>query len=99
MSVSSAALEVGNRCAVQGHLDPAGFATKDVTDLTYGGHGYRELLAPAESKPIIIRSDRSQGWYDFSIQMAESGPFFYRYAGRVETGKLSISDPAMAGHA
>ncbi len=35
----------------------------------------------------------SGNWYDFSV---ESGGNSFRFAGRVETGKNSVSDPAMA---
>lgn len=35
----------------------------------------------------------SGNWYDFSIQSGNG--FLHRFAGRVETGKHSISDPAM----
>lgn len=37
--------------------------------------------------------NRSGNWYDFSIK-SEAG-YYYRFAGRVETGKHGISDPAM----
>lgn len=38
--------------------------------------------------------DRSGNWYDFSVQ-TDNG-FFHRFAGRLETGNDTISDPAMA---
>jgi phospholipase C len=39
---------------------------------------------------------KSFGWYDSSI-IIKGNPFFeYRYAGRVETGREGVSDPAMA---
>ncbi len=37
----------------------------------------------------------SGGWYDFSVTLAGDGGSLRRFAGRVETGKPSISDPAM----
>ncbi|WP_317204510.1 phosphocholine-specific phospholipase C [Janthinobacterium sp.] len=36
-------------------------------------------------------------WYDFSVQVQELPGYARRFAGRVETGKDSISDPAMGG--
>jgi phospholipase C len=36
---------------------------------------------------------KSGNWYDFSVQSGNG--YLHRFAGRVETGKPSISDPAM----
>lgn len=36
-------------------------------------------------------------WYDFSVKVQELPAYGRRFAGRVETGKDSISDPAMGG--
>ena len=44
---------------------------------------------------ITINLGNSYGWYDFSIRVAGFNHFERRYAGRVETGKMSYSDPAM----
>ncbi len=42
---------------------------------------------------------KSGGWYDLSVASAQGGPYLRRVAGRVETGRPSISDPAMGGPA
>jgi phospholipase C len=39
----------------------------------------------------------SFGWYDVSIRVVGNASFEQRYAGRVETGASSFSDPAMGG--
>jgi phospholipase C len=41
----------------------------------------------------------SRGWYDVSVRIGEGGDWLRRLAGRIETGKESVSDPAMAGRA
>ncbi|TKK71736.1 phospholipase C, phosphocholine-specific [Ilyomonas limi] len=59
----------------------------------YGGP-WSAQLAPGK---IIKKSwllARSGNWYDFSVKAGEG--YLRRFAGRVETGKHSISDPAMA---
>ena len=38
----------------------------------------------------------SQGWYDFTVRLAEDPAYLRRFAGRVETGRASVTDPAMA---
>lgn len=51
-------------------------------------------LAPGKRWMKIWDLTKSGNWYDFSIISEDS--YQYRFAGRVETGKHSISDPAMA---
>jgi phospholipase C len=41
--------------------------------------------------------DTKFGWYDFSVFIEGNTVFEKRYAGHVETGKESKSDPLMAG--
>jgi phospholipase C len=45
----------------------------------------------------VLNWDLSQSghWYDFTVTAAN---FERRFSGRVETGKPSVSDPAMALH-
>jgi phospholipase C len=38
-----------------------------------------------------------QGWYDLVITVEQDPTFEYRFAGHIETGRDSISDPAMGG--
>ncbi len=51
-------------------------------------------ISPGESKNKYYDLAKSGNWYDFSIKT--TGGFLSRFAGRVETGKQGISDPAMA---
>jgi phospholipase C len=44
---------------------------------------------------IILDTANSDGWYDYNILVEGALSFEKRYAGRVETGKDSSSDPAM----
>lgn len=44
---------------------------------------------------ISVNLDKSFGWYDFSIKIKGNNLFEKRYAGHVETGKESRTDPAM----
>jgi phospholipase C len=37
----------------------------------------------------------SHGWYDFSVSVTGADTYLRRYAGRVETGEDSVSDPYM----
>ena len=39
--------------------------------------------------------DRSHGWYDFRITTPSDSSFQHRLAGHLETGRDSMSDPAI----
>jgi phospholipase C len=50
-------------------------------------------MGAGEAATILLPLAKSHGWYDISVRV---GGFGQRLAGRVETGKGSMSDPAMA---
>lgn len=52
-------------------------------------------LAAGESKTLSWDLSDSEHWYDFVITCAELPGYSRRFAGRVETGKDGVSDPAM----
>jgi phospholipase C len=63
-------------------------------------HGYdqapltRTLNAGAETT-LSMPLTTSHGWYDFSVTVGDATGFLRRYAGRVETGLPSRTDPVM----
>ena len=67
-------------------------------DIVSNAYGYpkKETITIESRKNIkkefLLKS--SGNWYDFIVK-TKSG-FSHRFAGRVETGKHSVSDPAMA---
>jgi phospholipase C len=44
---------------------------------------------------FLINPAKNSGWYDFTLKVAGADSFEKRFAGRVETGKPSHSDPFM----
>ncbi len=67
----------------------------------------RYASAAITDYPVVARSEHtlrlslatSHRWYDFSVKVKGQPEFSRRFAGRVETGAPSISDPAMGGTA
>jgi phospholipase C len=62
----------------------------------------RALLLEAAGKSIAAASvkldlRKSYSWYDFSVKVGGATAFERRFAGHVETGKDSYSDPLMGG--
>jgi phospholipase C len=53
-------------------------------------------LAPGASLTMVWSLAASQGWYDLSVTVDRSPAFLRHLAGRVETGRPSVSDPAIA---
>lgn len=53
-------------------------------------------VGPGKRSGVVLPTGKSGGWYDVQIRVRENEHFEKRYAGRVETGEWSTSDPAMA---
>jgi phospholipase C len=73
--------------------------TIHIEDAAYGTEKRTVPLGPAKSKTgrteIAIELDRSHGWHDLRIRIEETPRFEKRYAGRIETGRESVTDPAI----
>ncbi|WP_322092410.1 phosphocholine-specific phospholipase C [Paraburkholderia bannensis] len=71
-----------------------GIARLTVTDNAYGARE-RLVVVPANARieePWVLAS--SHHWYDLTVTSPDDSTFARRYAGHVETGRPSISDPA-----
>lgn len=55
------------------------------------------VLSPGESASKSWSLARSSGWYDLIIVVDGDWQFEYRFAGHLEDGEDSISDPLMGG--
>jgi phospholipase C len=63
----------------------------------YTGARTARVLEPGESFSKRWSLSRVFGWYDVVMTVDEDPGFAYQFAGHVETGEDSISDPAMGG--
>jgi len=71
-------------------------AEVDVLD-RYSSRRTRLSLDPGQARTEHWQLSRSRGWYDLTITVADHPRFRYRYAGHIENGHDSITDPAMGG--
>jgi phospholipase C len=78
------------------NLDRESSYTVEITDLAYKQAKQTKVIAPAGTARILLDLERSSNWYDFSLKISGFEGFEKRYAGRVETGRPGISDPAMS---
>ncbi|MEO6314143.1 MAG: phospholipase C, phosphocholine-specific [Chitinophagaceae bacterium] len=79
---------------VQINNQQAAIINMRITDNAYGNKMLTRQLATG-THAVTLPTGKTHGWYDFSITVDGHAGFEKRYAGRVETGKESISDPLM----
>ncbi|WP_293675931.1 phosphocholine-specific phospholipase C [uncultured Phenylobacterium sp.] len=65
----------------------------------YGLKGWRATVPPGQSASRSWPLARHGGWYDLSLTLPGRTGWLRRFAGRLETGRDSISDPEMHGAA
>ncbi|MDP4130235.1 MAG: phospholipase C, phosphocholine-specific [Bacteroidota bacterium] len=68
--------------------------TVEITDHAYKAPPIKKTLKSGDTR-VVLNLSKSYGWYDFSVKVTGAQHFEKRYAGRVETGKHSYSDPFM----
>ncbi|WP_428313394.1 phosphocholine-specific phospholipase C [Hydrocarboniphaga sp.] len=68
-----------------------------ITALAYRSDGPWTVDVPAGQQLEKSWALQDSGcWYDFSVSAADAAAFTRRFAGRIETGRHGVSDPAMA---
>jgi phospholipase C len=70
--------------------------TIGIGDKSYHQNPTNKKVNAGERIAILVNTSKFYGWYDASVTIEGSKSFEHRFAGRVETGKESVSDPAMA---
>ena len=87
--------------SVDGGSGP-GKCTLTVTDNAYGGGSWNMIVVSGGSAEQAVDVSSSGSWYDLSVTAKASsgcpivGSFTRHYMGRMETGRTTTSDPAMA---
>lgn len=79
------------------NLDKNRALTIEVKDNAYKTAAKTKVVAKGGQASLILDLSKSYGWYDFSVKITGNSLFEKRYAGRVETGKPSFTDPVMGG--
>ncbi len=67
-----------------------------VQDNSYKTGVVTKKIAAGREASVVLNLKGSHGWYDFSVKV-EGAKGESRFAGRVETGRSSFSDPLMGG--
>lgn len=83
----------GIALVIQNHGSSA--ETVSVFD-AYSGKTQMRVLPPNGSATFVSPLEESFGWYDFSVKVGSDPGFLRQLAGHVETGRPSVTDPAIA---
>ncbi len=67
-----------------------------VHDNSYKTGSVTKKIAAGQEVSTVLDLRQSHGWYDFTVKI-EGSESEARFAGRVETGRSSFSDPLMGG--
>lgn len=67
-----------------------------IIDNAYKTNNHTKILSAGSSDTLVLNLEKSHNWYDFTVKVSGSD-FTRRYAGHVDTGKHSYSDPQMGG--
>lgn len=90
----------GNIELIFKNTDPKNKITIEISDNAYKNAGQKKMLDAAGSKSsttvIVLNLEKSHNWYDFTLNFEGNKMTQKRFAGHVETGKESLSDPLMA---
>jgi phospholipase C len=63
----------------------------------YGTRGSTLSVKPGATETHRSSVSRTKGWYDLTVTVSGDGELEYRYAGHLENGADSVSDPGMGG--
>jgi phospholipase C len=88
----------GESCALTLVLTNAGDAavTLTVTDAYHGDRKSTHRLRSGQHVTHAVLAQASGGWYDVTVTSDRDPAFVRRFAGHVENGRPSVSDPAIS---
>jgi phospholipase C len=66
-----------------------------IEDLSYKTGKKIVEVAKGKSLTVTLDFSKSHAWYDFAVKIEGNNTFEQRYAGHIETGRESFTDPAM----
>lgn len=59
----------------------------------YEGRRFSRALRPGEQRRLRVSADATDGWYDLSVQVEGEAEPIQHWAGHVEAGRASVTDP------
>lgn len=97
--------QYGSKKSLSGKIDEKIILTFDnqededleisITDLAYNRKMQKLIVPSKKTKKLKVPLEESSGWYHFMLKVRDNDCFYKIYAGHVESGNLSITDPYM----
>jgi len=72
-----------------------GTHTVQITDNSYHAVPVTKIVHPKKPVRVVLNLAGQHGWYDLSVKVAGADGFEHRFAGHLETGNPSYTDPLM----
>ena len=69
--------------------------TVQIIDNKYKSATKTVTIKPKSSANVVLNQSKSANWYDYSIVQSGNTVFKHRYAGKIETGEITQTDPYM----
>ncbi len=67
----------------------------NIVDLAYKQPDFNRVIKPGATERIILDLKSSHNWYHFKVEVASNNMFSQQFAGHIETGYESFTDPYM----
>jgi phospholipase C len=71
-------------------------ATFTVKDNSYGRPAQTVEVPPGDTVRREVSLEASHSWYDLTVTSSADAAFVRRFAGHVETGRASVTDPVLS---
>jgi phospholipase C len=68
-----------------------------IADNAYKAATINKTIAANSKVTMVLNLEKNHNWYDFSVKAKSNAAFEERFAGRVETGLATKTDPLMGG--
>lgn len=68
-----------------------------ISDHSYKSGSITKTLAPNSNTAIVLNLSKNHNWYDFIVKVSGNNTYEEHFAGRVETGNITQTDPLMGG--
>jgi phospholipase C len=68
-----------------------------INDNGYKADAVTKTIAANSKESVVLNLSKNFNWYDFSVKLKDYDAFEERFAGRVETGETTKTDPVMGG--
>lgn len=69
----------------------------EITDPSYKAAPVTKSIAAGKAASVVIDLSKNHNWYDLLVRIKGNNSFEQRFAGHVENGQISTTDPLMGG--